>query len=411
VKIRLSADTYRKFCVILAVAFFGSNFASYSEKWQFHPKYWVGLLAAITAPLLVMALFTRRMPIRPLMVWCGGFLLVSIIWFFPSKQDAIAYQEVQTHVLSVIFLLIILFLCSRPAEQHLARVMIALTVVFHVGLCFYEVIHPLTFSKIPGRSSSLFENANQTGSALMLGMIVSNAVVPSRLRLPFVVLTGLGIVTTFTRAAMLGWVLVALLLAFRAGIGVRQVRGALIFGAVVVGFVFSPYWGDLHQTLIEKGVLDTENLQRLAFFSTGSTPDASAADRKGVLEAGWRMFEEKPLTGWGTGTFRVIPGFDLSTHDIYVANLIDFGILGLFIVPSLLLATIWGANWKTFDVVGPFVLFVTMWGFFSHNVLEERHILLPAALVASMVTSARTRRVEAESPDLASSPIGALAHA
>jgi O-antigen ligase len=409
--IRLSADTYRRLCVILAVAFFGSNFASYSERWQFHPKYWVELLAALCAPLLALALFSERLPIRPLMVWCAGFLLISVIWYFPSKQDAVAYQEVQTHVLSVIFILLIMFLCARPAEQHLARVMVALTVVFHVALCFYEVVHPLTFSKIPGRSSSLFENANQTGSALMLGMIVSYAVVPSRLRLPFVVLTGLGVMTTFTRAAMLGWILVALLLAVRAGIGIRQLRGILIVGAAVVAFVLSPYWADTQQMLVEKGVLDTENLQRLAFFTTGSTPDTSAADRKGVLEAGWRMFEQKPLTGWGVGTFRVIPGFDLSTHNIYVANLIDFGILGLFIVPSLLLATVWGANWKTFEVVGPFILFVTMWGFFSHNVLEERHILLPAALVACMVNSARVRRVEAGSPEVATVPTGALASA
>jgi hypothetical protein len=41
---------------------------------------------------------------------------------------------------------------------------------------------------------------------------------------------------------------------------------------------------------------------------------------------------------------------------------------------------------------------MVVWGFFSHNVLEERYILIAVALVASMVASNRTAPVtEAES--------------
>src|SRR5262249_36169310 len=147
----------------------------------------------LTAPLLAFAVFNERLSIRPLMLWCGGYLLVSIAWFFPSRQDHIRYQEVQTRTLAVIVILLTLFLCAKPAEQRLAQVVVALTVLLSCGLNFYEVLHPLTFSKIPGRSSGLFENSNQSGAAIMLGMILGYGIVPRRLRVPFVAVAGLGI--------------------------------------------------------------------------------------------------------------------------------------------------------------------------------------------------------------------------
>ncbi|MEA2527735.1 MAG: hypothetical protein QOF33_2272 [Thermomicrobiales bacterium] len=410
-KVVLSGETYRKLCVVVAVAVFSSNFANYSERWGYKPLYWVGLLGVLTAPLLAGAALTKRVPIRPLMVWCAGFLLISIAWYFPSKQNAIAYQEVETRFLSVIFLLLVLFLCARPAEQHLARVMIALSVLLGVGLNLYEVFHPLTFSKIPGRSSGLFENSNQSGAALILGMIIAYAVVPSRVRLPFIVLTGIGILTTFSRAAMIGWILVVLLLVVRAGFGVRQARALLVFGAIVVAFIFSPLWGNVQGSLEERGILNLNNLQRLTFFRQGNLDDQSAEGRKQVAQVGWRLFGEKPLAGHGTGSFRVIEDLQAGVHNIYVALLIDHGILGLFIIPSLLLATLWGANAKTFDVVGPFMLFIAMWGFFSHNVLEERYILLSIALTAALVAGARTRPMESRAAEPKLAPLGAVASA
>jgi O-antigen ligase len=269
----------------------------------------------------------------------------------------------------------------------------------------------LTFSKIPGRSSGLFENSNQSGAALMLGMILSYAVVPPRLRIPFIVVTGVGILTTFTRSAMLGWIIVVLFLAARNRIDVPALRRALVVALVVVGFVFSPYWGHLQATLEERGSLNLSVIQRLAFFSTGLAGDESASDRKRVAVTAWRMFEARPLAGYGTGASRNIPGFEISTHNVYLANMVDHGIVGLFLLPSLLLATLWGANRRTFEVVGPFVLFMAMWGLFSHNVLEERYILFAVALVASLVHGARTRKVEAPAAQRLPVPSGAVARA
>jgi O-antigen ligase len=392
--LRIDGALYRKFCVVAAVGIFFSNFANFSEKWGLIPLYWIFALCALTGPLLASAAMTQRIPVRPLMIWCGGFLAMSMLWYFPSAQDARAYQEVQTRILSVTFILVFLFLVARPEEQKLAKIAVALTTLVSVGLNIYEVFEPMTFSKIPGRSSGLFENSNQSGAGIMLGMILAYGIIPSRLRVPFVVICGLGIVTTFTRSAMLGWIVVTLFWMAQSGINLRKVRTMVLVAALGFGFVASPFWGDLQQSLETSGVLDMENLQRLSFFSSGTTADASAAQRKAVVEAGIAMFKERPLTGYGTGRFRYIPGFDQTVHNIYVAMMIDHGILGLFVLPSFLLAAVYRANAKTLELTGPLVLFILLWGMFSHNVMEERYILLSVALTGAIVTSSQFARAE-----------------
>jgi hypothetical protein len=47
--VRIDPRLYRSFCTVLAVAFFFSNFANYSEKWGLQPLYWIMVLGVISA--------------------------------------------------------------------------------------------------------------------------------------------------------------------------------------------------------------------------------------------------------------------------------------------------------------------------------------------------------------------------
>jgi O-antigen ligase len=326
------------------------------------------------------------------MIWCAAFLLIALVWYFPSKQDGTAYQEVQTRILTVIFLVFSLFLFSDPKQQRVARVAIVFATLVGVGINIYELFNPMTFSRVLGRSAGLFRDSNQSGGALLLGLILGYQMVPSRLRGLFIFAVGLGVFTTFSRSAMLGWILIVLYFAARNGFGFRQFRNAVLLTAVVLGFLYSPLWTDLQTSFEQKGLVNLDTLQRISFFQSGSTGDESADERKLLAEAGWRMVRERPYFGYGTGAFRVIPGFDQSTHNIYIAMAIDHGVFGLLLMPSLVLAAVWGAPRQLLDITGPWTMFMLMWGFFSHNELEERHILLSAALVSAMVISARAAK-------------------
>jgi ABC-type amino acid transport system permease subunit len=63
---------------------------------------------------------------------------------------------------------------------------------------------------------------------------------------------------------------------------------------------------------------------------------------------------------------------------------------------------IWGLQRAQWGIALPFAMFLSMWGFFSHNVLEERYILVAVALVGSIVAS---HRVRVEEPQRVVAPI------
>ncbi len=400
---------YRNALVFGGVVLFFTNFADYSLKLGIVPLYWIFAFAAACAPLAIPALFRGRIEISPLTIWAAVYLLISIAWYYPSDQTPESYQNMQTRLLSVIFLGLMLFILARREDEHIARVAVAWSVLLGVALNLYELFNPLTFSSIPGRSSGLYNNVNQSGAALVLGLILAYQVITPRLRIPFALLTAAGIITTFSRAAILGWVLVMLYFGVRTGFNVAQLRRVCVICVLVFGFVLSPYMGQLQRSLEERGTLTLDVIQRLNFIS-GNTNDSSAQEREQVATTTWRLWEQHPFAGYGTGQNRQIEGFEVGAHNIYLAMMVDHGILGLFIVPGMLLAMAWGARRRDLDLVIPFVMFLSFWGFFSHNVLEERYILVAVALVGSIVCSNQTRTARPAEPiSSAIVPIGAPA--
>lgn len=386
---------YRTAVVFISVAVFFTNFSDYSQRYGIIPLYWIVFLAGLAAPLAIPAVAELRLHLPPLTLWAAGYLLVTIFWYFPSVQTGESFQDLQTRILAMLVLCMMLFLLSRPEDQHTARVAIGLAVLLAVGLNVYELFNPLTFSEIPGRSSGLYTNVNQSGAALMLGMIIAYGIVPSRLRMLFVALTAIGIVTTFSRAAILGWILVVIYLALRSGVGIAQLRRVFLLCIVVFGFLISPLWSDLQSSLEERGTLTLDVVQRLNFLGgSANTSDASSQEREAVATFAWRTFGERPLTGFGTGEHRQLEGFAVGTHNVYLAQMVDHGILGLFVLPLMIVAALWGLRREQWDLALPFAMFLSLWGLFSHNVLEERYILVSVALVGATVASHRVRTVE-----------------
>jgi cytochrome c oxidase subunit IV len=391
-------DAYRKVLAVLGVAIFFTNFSGFTEQFGLIPLIWIALYAGLCGPLMLHGLMTQAIPIRPVVWWGALYLVISILWFYRTNQDAFAYQQVQTRVLSVIFLLLSLVVYSGKDAVRAGRIAIVWAVVLATALNVYELFNPMTFSDIPGRSSGLYYNVNQSSAALVLGLILGYHVLSPSLRLPFIVVTALGIIPTFSRAGILAWLLVIAFFVLRAGFGVAQIRRVLALTTVVIALLISPVLGDIERTLEERGALTLNVLDRLAFFGGQGAQDASTSERASVALKAWEIYGESPLLGMGTGENMRIEGFEVGTHNIYLAMLVDHGVIGFFVVPLLLLTTLWGLNRATFDVAVPFAVFILLWGFFSHNVLEERYILLAFGLVASLVAAERRPRPAEPAP-------------
>ena len=384
----MTLASYRVLVAVGAVFIFFTHFANYSLTFGIEPLYWIMGFLALAAPVLGGTWQTVRLRLEPILVWSLAFVLLSIIWFFVSSQSALAWQQVQTRVLSVTFLFLMLFLFADCRARRAARRAIVAATALIAGFNLYELFHPMTFSDIPGRSTGLFDNVNQSGAALVLGLILGQGVVSPRYRPGFVLMTGIGLLPTFSRAAILGWLMVVAVSWAISGIRGRGLVTLGLLGLASSMFLLTPWWGDLQQSLAARGVLTTNVRDRLAFFERGTTADASTTERLGVARLAWETFADHPIIGMGTGAATETI-FTLGPHNMYLTLMVDHGIIGLFVFPTLLLAACWRASDTTAPVVVPLTLFLLFWGLFSHNVLEERYLLLTVALVAAMVAADR----------------------
>ena len=164
----------------------------------------------------------------------------------------------------------------------------------------------------------------------------------------------IALILSFSRAA---WISLAasflfyLILLFRI-----KIRWILIVLAVFVGIFFSFKW-EILDTL-EKNKQDSsadfvEHVQSIANISS----DASNLERINRWQAAIRMFQEKPVFGWGPGTYQffyapfqrskektiISTNFgDLgNAHSEYIGPLAESGLFGMITMLAIVFAAIW----------------------------------------------------------------------
>jgi O-Antigen ligase len=174
---------------------------------------------------------------------------------------------------------------------------------------------------------------------------------------------------------------VSLALAYgRRTLSLRQIVGAW----VVVGLLTWIAWLVVSAELQDRFNIDPEvALDRVLWILDPSgRSDFSQEERFELFERGWEQFLASPLVGNGVGSTELWEARS-STHNMYVMLASDFGLLGLFAFPSIVLAAIGsrGRGFADATVAGLFLLF---WGLFSHNVLSEYYLLITISMVAAL---------------------------
>jgi putative inorganic carbon (hco3(-)) transporter len=177
----------------------------------------------------------------------------------------------------------------------------------------------------PDRARGPFLQAVANGVSLnMLGILVLALAQKGKkyvwllwLALPFAILA------TMTRAVWISFAMSALILGF------RMIRRRVL-AAVVVVAISSLLGG------IALGISD-HSLQDALSDRTSERGPVDA--RMAVYDAGWSMFEERPITGWPAGQMyselaRRMSGYRLRiyyVHNTYLALLVEFGLPGLLL--------------------------------------------------------------------------------
>lgn len=357
------------------------------------PKYLVFLFCIASTPLLF-SVFSRikYLPI-PTMLWCVAYVLLAFISFCLTLPSEATHQEVNNRVLAVLFLMIMIFIFSRYSIVHLwSRRAVLVTVLVSVFNNIYEFFNQSAFEnlstsdieKIPGRSSGFYIDPNQSGYALILGMIFSVGLLKPKFRIPFVFLIGLAVILTFSRGSILIWFTIVMVMIIKKIIPCSQLFSWIgVLGIIAIILVTAGSALDLNQ-LEEAGLLNSDTKARFEFFSNPNKSEAESPDaRLGLAKLAWQLFVKNPFFGNGIGS-TISWSASVSTHNTYLYYMADHGIIGALLLPILIYLVTRNAKSESKNIAFVFIPFALICGFFSHTILVDRFILIMCSLLSCM---------------------------
>lgn len=339
------------------------------------------ILFCLASIPLAFSFYTRDkyFPI-PVVAWCAGYICISLFSFLLFYSSEVAFQELETRILSVIFLMTMLLVFSKYSFVQLwtRRAILGITVVSVLNI-IYELFNPLVFGglNITGRPAGFYVDANESSCGMILGMIFSIGLLPPKYRVYLMSLVGFGVLLTFSRGGILSWFIVTLMLIKMRVIPGRQ----LIYWILGLGVALLVA-GAVGGNVINLDKLQTYGIrERLEWFENPSLSENSADARLIVAKIGWQLFAENPFLGNGIGSTLELP-IGISTHNMYLYFMADHGILGAFILPALVYVVTRHTRGEYKYIALPFAAFILVWGLFSHTILQDRFVLIIFALMS-----------------------------
>jgi hypothetical protein len=386
---------YHKTLIVAAVGIFFTNLSQYL--YYNHeilaiatPKLWVMGFCVLSLPVLLKHTTAAQALKSPVLLWCFGYAVLTILSFLSSSQSELAWQEIRWRFLAIILVLMLLMLLWEPGAVRLARRTLVGAVLFGVALNIYELFVPMSFSTTLGRSAGLYENPNLAGEALVVGMILSVTVLERRYQVPFILLAGIGVFVTLSRASIVAWLIAVTGIVLVEKLRPKDLLVSAFVGLLLVALFLLPRWDQLLTTWERSGVMGGDTVERLVWFTDPlGVSDRSGWERKYVAKRSWEKIEEHPFLGSGTGSYHDMIGMP---HNQYLSFMLDHGVIGVMILPLLILAATWGARGQSRGVALVFGCAVLVLSLFTHAILYREQSLILFSLMAAMAGTSRDRQ-------------------
>lgn len=386
---------YQCAMAFFSVILFSTNLDVYCDSagvLPLSPLHWIILYFLGSIPFLLSLHGRKAYLSTSVLYWCVGYFLVSFIsfWIFSGLQLTTpeALQELKDRTLCILFFLNTLLVYSQFNDvQVWARIGFIVAGILGTATNFYEFFNPLIFGGLneTGRPSGFYVNANNSGAGLMQCLLIGTTLLRPAYRIPYALLIGGGVFITFSRGALIAW-LITMAIFMITGVFPRQ----MLFGWAIAMFAMMTIGGsfiDMEQ-LQDAGLLNSNVTERLSQTSGGEeVKDDSTLARLAVVAMAWKMFVAHPMTGNGIGsTLRLDVGnlveHPISTHNMYLYFLADHGALGGLLFPALIIVTIYPLKSKHLSINICTVIFLLLWGLFSHNLVSLRMHLTFYALLS-----------------------------
>jgi O-antigen ligase len=330
-----------------------------------------------------------------LMWWFAFFVISGLAWLLLSQDfPDIADRQWRLRVLSAYFFCAT-FLVALVARRSVLALFMLFAVCIVGALNWFDVLYPsvlvppIVDGAVPGRGAGMFINANAAAALILMASIVVVPHVNMRLRAAILLLAVLGIAPTFSRFGFIGVVLLIC-----AMMSTRMLdRGQRLILLVAVPVLIAA--GLMYQQSVRQNPNADRNIaERLAWFeSFGREADFSTRERAYVARRAWESVVESPVLGHGVGA-TLSRGQRVGTHNMYLLLMAEQGVFGLALYLSLIVLLArsgWRLARAARDAHGRdvgvamaiYAMFLVLYGFVSHNVLEEPHGMFVLAFIAA----------------------------
>ncbi|MEM8677196.1 MAG: O-antigen ligase family protein [Cyanobacteria bacterium P01_G01_bin.67] len=373
---------YQGFIAVAAVIIFFTRLDIYlQEHTPMIPLYWMFLFLVASLPLLASLPGKLNSISMSILVWCGGYIAITLISILiqPRIPD-LQYLENQYRTI-IFFLLMIGIFSHHPLVSKWVKLAVLSVTFSNVCMYVYEFFNPAAFyleQRSPGRSSGFYDDSNTASIALIVGLIFTIDMFKPKYRLFYALFVFMGIATTFSRGSTVGWFLVVGLLIGGKVIPRYQIPLLSLFFAILFTILVANL-NNLQYLKTADGtnLFQKDTLARVEFLvDPFAQKDSSQASRLSFVNDAWKKFAESPFIGKGLASGQNKSTLSLTgkaerSHNIYLDLMVEYGFLGAFIYPSLLMASVWKAQGEFKKQALVFAVFMLSQGIFSHTLLND----------------------------------------
>ena len=371
--------------LFFVVVFSRLDYVIFAKTGHLPPSNW---LAAFLVIGLVSLLFSKE---RASIVYQRArsslfliFVLATLIVFvilniFNNDLSLNSFAQLRHYLFSFLLLLVAFIFYSISNTRNI-RIGIGIVALFSTFINTVELFFfPGYFSGIYWRAGGFYINPNGAALAIVLGMIVSFTSLPYKRRFPYLLLSGLGVFLTLSRAGLIIWLLSAVTFwiagAFQLVSNDRKensINFALLIGITaccLAALSMNSEVADIHHR------------------TATSIIDLSATERWEELRQGLReimtVISSGELTLWiKMGYFE---GFEQPryTHNFYLNAWQNFGVIGVLLVIFFLSMSLIRGNPISKGTSWALALTLLVWALFDGQLLHSITILLAQVVVRS----------------------------
>ncbi len=322
-----------------------------------------GILLMFFLKLFLNNRFDKKIFRHPVSIAIYAYLGWMLITSITSTMPAVSIKHFVSRLWFIVafyFLTAELFKNEKNAKKYMLLYIYGLSIVICYAL-FRHVKYGIFDEKIAHWSANPFYKDHTSYGALIawyLPPVISLALFkeysPRQKAIygAFAALLIIGLVTSYSRAAWVSligafglWTLIKLKIKFSV-----VVTGAVVLGALI--FVFG---NDVQRSLQKNSQESSTNLSDHVRSISNVSSDASNLERLNRWNCAIRMFQEKPVFGWGPGTYMFHYGpFQVShektiistrkgdmgnAHSEYLGPMAEQGFMGMILYSLIIILT------------------------------------------------------------------------